>query len=103
MASVQYSAVQETAARLRCSASDEDAASRRGSKRTWPAYLFILPGMLLFVVWTFYPLLNSFIMSFRPVEPDQAERLRRPRITTLAPWAIRSSGARSATPSSTQW
>jgi multiple sugar transport system permease protein len=29
-----------------------------------PAYLFILPGMLLFAVWTLYPLIDSFVMSF---------------------------------------
>ena len=29
-----------------------------------PAYLFILPGTLLFLVWTLYPLLDAFRMSF---------------------------------------
>lgn len=29
-----------------------------------PAYLFILPGTLLFIVWTLYPLLDAFRMSF---------------------------------------
>lgn len=33
-------------------------------RRSIPAYLFILPGMLLFSVWTFYPLLFSLTMSF---------------------------------------
>ena len=63
MALVEYNAVQETAARAKVRASDKMPLRER-FKRTWPAYLFILPGMLLFVVWSFYPLLNSFIMSF---------------------------------------
>ena len=33
-------------------------------RRALPAYLFILPGTLLFVVWTLYPLLDAFRMSF---------------------------------------
>jgi multiple sugar transport system permease protein len=33
-------------------------------RRSIPAYLFILPGMLLFAVWTMYPLLHSLTMSF---------------------------------------
>ena len=33
-------------------------------RRALPAYMFILPGMLLFVAWTFYPLVYSFAMSF---------------------------------------
>lgn len=33
-------------------------------RKAWPAYLFILPGMLLFLVWTVGPLIYSFIMSF---------------------------------------
>lgn len=43
--------------------------ARRGSlrermRRALPAYLFILPGMLLFLIWTLYPLLYSLMMSF---------------------------------------
>ncbi len=33
-------------------------------RRNLPAYLFILPGMILYVVWTLYPLGVSFVMSF---------------------------------------
>ncbi|HVF99527.1 MAG TPA: sugar ABC transporter permease, partial [Chloroflexia bacterium] len=33
-------------------------------RRSIPAYLFILPGMALFVIWTLYPLLHSLTMSF---------------------------------------
>ncbi len=33
-------------------------------RKALPAYLFILPGTLLFLVWTLYPLLDAFRMSF---------------------------------------
>lgn len=33
-------------------------------KKALPAYIFLLPGMALFLVWTMYPLVYSFIMSF---------------------------------------
>jgi multiple sugar transport system permease protein len=33
-------------------------------RKALPAYLFILPGMTLFLVWTLYPLIDSFRMSF---------------------------------------
>lgn len=33
-------------------------------RRYLPAYLFIFPGTLLFVVWTLYPLIDAFRMSF---------------------------------------
>jgi multiple sugar transport system permease protein len=33
-------------------------------RKALPAYLFILPGVLLFLVWTLYPLLQSLVMSF---------------------------------------
>jgi multiple sugar transport system permease protein len=36
----------------------------RRPRQTITAYLFILPGMALFLVWTLYPLLFSFVMSF---------------------------------------
>jgi multiple sugar transport system permease protein len=41
-----------------------DASLRRRLRRALPAYMFILPGMLLFLAWTLYPLLYSFVMSF---------------------------------------
>ncbi|HET8522625.1 MAG TPA: sugar ABC transporter permease, partial [Thermomicrobiales bacterium] len=40
------------------------AAFRRRLRKAIPAYLFILPGMALFLVWTLYPLIYAFIMSF---------------------------------------
>jgi multiple sugar transport system permease protein len=36
----------------------------RRHRQTITAYLFILPGLTLFLVWTLYPLLYSFVMSF---------------------------------------
>ena len=33
-------------------------------RKALPAYLFLLPGMALFLVWTMYPLIYSFVMSF---------------------------------------
>lgn len=33
-------------------------------RRNAPAYVFILPGMLLFAVWVLYPLIYAFVMSF---------------------------------------
>jgi multiple sugar transport system permease protein len=39
-------------------------AFRRRLRRALPAYLFILPGMALFVGWTLYPLVYAFVMSF---------------------------------------
>ncbi|MBN9392579.1 MAG: sugar ABC transporter permease [Chloroflexi bacterium] len=33
-------------------------------KKALPVYLFILPGVILFLVWTVYPLVNMFVMSF---------------------------------------
>jgi multiple sugar transport system permease protein len=38
--------------------------TRSAFRKALPAYLFILPGMALFLVWTLYPLLDSFRMSF---------------------------------------
>ena len=40
------------------------SALRRRLRRALPAYLFILPGMLLFLLWTLYPLVYAFVMSF---------------------------------------
>lgn len=37
---------------------------RSAFRKALPAYLFILPGMALFLVWTIYPLIDSFRMSF---------------------------------------
>src|SRR5690242_4437320 len=39
-------------------------ARPRHHRQAVTAYLFILPGMLLFLTWTLYPLLYSFAMSF---------------------------------------
>lgn len=44
------------------------------ARRLIPAYLFILPGTLLFMVWTLYPLLVSLVMSFTEwnlIKPSQ--------------------------------
>lgn len=38
--------------------------NKKAMRRALPAYLFLLPGMALFVVWTLYPLLSAFRMSF---------------------------------------
>lgn len=38
--------------------------ARRRYRNATTAYLFILPGMALFLAWTVYPLVYSFIMSF---------------------------------------
>ena len=38
--------------------------TKKDFKRALPAYLFLLPGAALFVVWTLYPLLSAFRMSF---------------------------------------
>lgn len=46
----------------------------RRMRRALPAYMFILPGMLLFAAWTFYPLVYSFVMSFAKwnlIKPSQ--------------------------------
>jgi multiple sugar transport system permease protein len=40
------------------------AALRTRLRRALPAYLFILPGIALFLTWTLYPLLYAFVMSF---------------------------------------
>jgi multiple sugar transport system permease protein len=40
------------------------AAFRVRLRRALPAYLFILPGMALFLTWTLYPLVYAFVMSF---------------------------------------
>jgi multiple sugar transport system permease protein len=41
-----------------------DSSLGKRIRKTWPGYLFILPGFLFFLVWTFYPLARSFVMSF---------------------------------------
>jgi multiple sugar transport system permease protein len=40
------------------------ASAGARARRLIPAYLFILPGTLLFMVWTLYPLGVSLVMSF---------------------------------------
>jgi multiple sugar transport system permease protein len=55
-------------------ARQDGATLGRRMRRALPAYLFILPGALLFVVWTLYPLLYSFAMSFAQwnlIKPSQ--------------------------------
>jgi multiple sugar transport system permease protein len=42
----------------------QNTSLRRRFRKALPAYLFVLPGMLLFVAWTLYPLFYSFMMSF---------------------------------------
>jgi multiple sugar transport system permease protein len=37
---------------------------KRTLRRLLPIYLFILPGMALFIIWTLYPLIDAFVMSF---------------------------------------
>lgn len=43
---------------------------RRAFRRYLPIYLFILPGMALFMLWTLYPLLDAFVMSFFDWNPN---------------------------------
>lgn len=52
-------------------------AVRRGGRDLWrrmrrygPVYLLILPGYGLFLVWTIYPLLDAFAMSFFDWNPN---------------------------------
>lgn len=42
----------------------------RSLRRVLPIYLFILPGMALFTLWTLYPLLDAFVMSFFDWNPN---------------------------------
>lgn len=47
---------------------------RRRLRAALPAYLFILPGMALFLIWTLYPLIYAFAMSFAEwnlIKPSQ--------------------------------
>lgn len=53
---------QEPIARARTPAPTRTLAYRM--RKAIPAYLFILPGLFLFAVWTLYPLIYSFVMSF---------------------------------------
>lgn len=39
-------------------------------RRYWPVYLLILPGYGLFLLWTIYPLLDAFVMSFFDWNPN---------------------------------
>ena len=41
-------------------------------RRLLPIYLFILPGMALFLLWTLYPLLDALVMSFFQWNPNPA-------------------------------
>lgn len=60
--------MQATTTPLTTGAAPGEKARRRWTKRDFrkalPAYLFLLPGAALFVVWTLYPLLSAFRMSF---------------------------------------
>lgn len=43
-------------------------------RKALPAYLFVLPGMALFLAWTLYPLIDALIMSFAQwnlIKPSQ--------------------------------
>lgn len=44
--------------------------ARRAVRRLLPIYLLILPGMALFLLWTLYPLLDAFVMSFFQWNPN---------------------------------
>jgi multiple sugar transport system permease protein len=44
----------------------------RTFRRLLPVYIFILPGMALFALWTLYPLLDAFVMSFFDWNPNPA-------------------------------
>jgi multiple sugar transport system permease protein len=49
--------------------------ARRGLftvRRYLPIYLFILPGMALFLLWTLYPMLDALVMSFFQWNPNPA-------------------------------
>ncbi|HEU5348276.1 MAG TPA: sugar ABC transporter permease [Ktedonobacterales bacterium] len=39
-------------------------------RRYLPIYALILPGYLLFLIWTLYPLLDAFVMSFTEWNPN---------------------------------
>jgi multiple sugar transport system permease protein len=64
LATVQYGVVPETASPRNRAKAGDGLPLRTRLRKSWPAYLFILPGMFLFVTWTVYPLLDSFVMSF---------------------------------------
>ena len=44
----------------------------RTFRRLLPIYLFILPGMALFLLWTLYPMLDALVMSFFQWNPNPA-------------------------------
>lgn len=58
---MQASTPIQTATRAK---SEHARYSRAAFRKALPAYLFILPGMALFLTWTLYPLVDSFRMSF---------------------------------------
>ncbi len=64
MSSLQFPTVPGTAATKAQVVPAQGATLRSRMRKALPAYLFILPGMILFLVWTVYPLAYSFIMSF---------------------------------------
>jgi multiple sugar transport system permease protein len=43
---------------------------QRTFRRLLPIYLLILPGMVLFLTWTLYPLLDALVMSFFQWNPN---------------------------------
>ncbi len=52
----------------------QSVSFRQRLRRNVPAYLFILPGMLLFLTWTLYPLVYAMAMSFAEwnlIKPSQ--------------------------------
>jgi multiple sugar transport system permease protein len=64
MAILQYPAGPGTATPAAQAMVASRAPLRVRLKKALPAYLFILPGMILFLVWTVYPLVYSLVMSF---------------------------------------
>lgn len=45
-------------------------SDKRNFRRLLPIYLLILPGMVLFLIWTLYPLIFAFVMSFFNWNPN---------------------------------
>jgi multiple sugar transport system permease protein len=48
------------------------ARALRAARRLLPIYVLIIPGTALFAVWTIYPLLYAFVMSFFDWNPNPA-------------------------------
>ncbi|OAA31575.1 hypothetical protein AT15_05740 [Kosmotoga arenicorallina S304] len=36
---------------------------KRETRRKWAGFLFVLPGLLSYLIWTIYPIIKSFLMS----------------------------------------